>query len=194
LGLIGKSDKERTMFKNYLNELSIETSKGKNPRLPLEEIEYLILYSSLPIKVKLFEQINLEAFLNEYSEITKLDALILLIDISQKQELEHYKRNSLSNVADHYDFKGVSILLGMDLKENSQTEEDKKGFIREQELINKAMNLGVLYCFKITNNKQEVQEILDKIFRFFLFKFKTTSSPDLFDLALKYGESLEGKS
>ncbi len=192
-GIIGKSNVPRERFRNYLKNISIETKQGsKDPRGVAEK--YLMLYSSIPLSITLHEESTIDSFLDIHANLTSLDALLLFLSMEQKNNLHDFDFHALKKIEDYYNFKGIDVLIGMNIlpPDNGDNQVELSNIILNEDLIDKAKSLDVLYCFEITKEPEDFQEILDEILSFFLLKFKI-SSPEIYKQAKNYGLALKKK-
>ncbi|MHA1723508.1 MAG: hypothetical protein ACTSXH_01510 [Promethearchaeota archaeon] len=193
-GIIGKSNGPRAKFRNYLKSISFEAKEVSKDSWGVTE-KFFILYSSIPLSMTLHEESTIDSFLDTHANLITLDALLLFLSMDQKSNLHHFEPQLLKKLEVYYDFKGIDALIGMNIlpQDNNDAQIDPSKGILKEELVDKAKYLDVLYCFEIINEPEDFQEIMDKILRFFLLKFKI-SSPEIYKQAKNYGLSLMKKN
>lgn len=164
---------------------------SNNPENLLNHNKFFILYQKIPMKVTILQESDIDSFSSTYMEGVKLDLVTLLVDMHDKESLESFHHKSLKNFEEYNEFKGIDILVGINIGANSNnTLNSNKGSLQRSELIKKAEYLDVLYCFEIQDAKKDINDLFSKVFDFFLFKFQTTS-PEIFGYAKLYGTTLK---
>ena len=190
-GIIGTSENLRSIFLEYFDNLNMNSNKPENL---LNHNKFFILYQKIPMKITILQDSDIDSFSSTYMEGVKLDVVILLVDMHDKESLESFHHKSLKKFEEYNEFKGIDMLVGTTLEANSNNtlNSNKELSIEQSELIKKAEYLDVLYCFEIQNAKNDINDLFSEVFDFFLFKFQTTS-PEIFGHAKLYGTTLKEK-
>ncbi|MBD3193701.1 MAG: hypothetical protein GF317_01500 [Candidatus Lokiarchaeota archaeon] len=181
IGVIGAFKGEKEEFLSYIKKDSVQTETLDEDGLDGQLQQFLILYKSIPIKLRIY-------FFKNYSEIIEntniskpFDVIIQFAHISEDLVLNN--QNPLEEL-DRYTSGDISyILVGRELNNLD------KAIINRTSLVHYAKKLGFLYCFLIQNRESDYQEIFNKFLDDLIFKFQY-SSPEIFERAKKYGESL----
>ncbi|MHA1490672.1 MAG: hypothetical protein ACTSRI_13570 [Promethearchaeota archaeon] len=176
-GIIGSLNSGREIFIEYLKRDAIRSE------ISGDKCEFLIVYKGVPIRIKVFLMSNIENIIQNYDKIDKLDILTYTLNLHDSNALQIFKKEKIEEIHEYFMFKGISLLVGV-LKDYSNVYR-----ISKIELINKAKELNVLYCFEIQNKNNDLREFYEKILNDFIFKFKY-SSPESFDKAAEYGKQL----
>ncbi|TFG08878.1 MAG: hypothetical protein EU539_01030 [Promethearchaeota archaeon] len=171
----------------YLNEIAV---KHQSKELVLNfqnEIEFLIVFQGIPIKIKLISAENFDDLIYRFDKINHLDVVVLLFSIYHSDTLNEFKKLQFEELIDYYGFQGTSALIGLDLKEDSNSTDMLE--VR-QKIIEKSKELSFLYGFEIRNGEQDISEFYEVILSDFIFKFKS-SSQEMFEMAKIYGNELK---
>lgn len=146
--------------------------------------EYFIVFKQIPIKIKAYLANSLKDFIYNVEKINFLDAIMLVLTINDVISNEQYKSEDFKDFCKDFSFEGVSVLAAMNIGSSSTPQ------LKREDLITKAKELNVIYCFEIRNNDDDLKEFYEKIFNDFIFKFQYSSS-ELFDKAKKYGNLIK---
>ncbi len=152
--------------------------------------EIFLVYSHIPIKVKIFLVENLEELVNNSERIEKLDVIILTVDLFDSNSIFQYYKNIVEEFNETYYFQGISILVGIDFIKILKNKSTENLRVSRYSLEDMAKYLNLIYCYEISNKNEDVSEIYKKIFKDFLFRFQFTS-PALYEQARSYGKTLE---
>ena len=182
-GLVGSNDSGKEILLNYLEKHAIEKNHFNSNRKEAEHDEYFVVVKQIPIKIKAFLANSLGDFINSVEKINFLDAIILTLNIKNDNLLEQYKQEEFKEFCKILSFEGFSVLTAINIGSSPPPR------INRDDLINISKELNLLYCFEITNDKEDLLEFYEKIFNDFIFKFQYSSS-ELFDKAKKYGNFL----
>ncbi|MHA1291554.1 MAG: hypothetical protein ACTSQJ_02670 [Promethearchaeota archaeon] len=177
IGLIGSLNSGKEILFDYLEDNAI-----KSERLE-DKLEFIFIYKEIPIKIRFYPAKNLNEALDKWNNINILDVLILTLNLHNLNSLEIYNSRILDKLCEKLSFKGLSVLVGI------QKDYSKIYRISKVELVKKAKDLNVLYCFEIQKNDKEILQFFSIIFEDFLFKFKYFN-PEIFKLAKVYGYEL----
>ncbi len=105
--------------------------------------------------------------------------------------LDYYNKENLDKLRNLIEFKGVSVLIGINTDQIYEKPINPNHFrISKTNLINKAKELNVIYCFEIQYKYKDLSEFYDKVLNDFVYKFQF-KSPELFEQARNYGKELK---
>ena len=187
-GLVGNKDSGKDVFVKYIKSLAKEASFINDVMKNLDFYEFLIVFKEVPIKLRVFLAENLDQLIYNYDKITNLEVILLCINIYNFDSLEKYKLKKLEEVNEYFMFRGLTTLIGIDVKKLFK--KDIPDFrLSRRDLVQKAKELNVLYCFEIQNRDGDIDQLFDKILDDYIFKFQV-SSPELFENAKLYGKEL----
>jgi len=191
--LLGSLDSGKEVFMDYLKSSALEMSFINDVGKMIDYHEMLIVYNEIPIKIRIFLSDNLEKVIDYYDKIKNIDVVILSLNLYDVKSLDEYNVEKIKELKENLMLRGVLTLVGLDVKKIF----NKPAFftsskISNQDLIRKAKELEVLYCFKIENKKDDLLQFYDQILNDFIFKFQY-SSPELFNQAKSYGNKLSIK-
>jgi hypothetical protein len=183
IGIVGIKDYTPIIFLDKIKQFTI------NPISSEGYSDFQIVVEDIPIKIKVFFVENLEELINKFSEIEKLDVIILTVNLFEPKSIYQYHKDKLEEFNEIYYFQGISILVGVDLEQilNKKTSKNLRISRFNLEEISKYLNL--IYCYEINNKDKDIITIYRKIFGDFIFRFRY-SSPELFEQAKLYGKSL----
>ena len=176
-------DKYNQIFLNYLNIVSLSSEKEG------EEEEIFLIQDDLPIKIKPFIVLNLEDLITQFKDIKKINILICLLNLKDKNSLQLFDLTNYTKFVDIFKFKGISALVGVDLDKNSNEDIICQKELNEFSLISKARELKFIYCFKLSDPLKDLSQIYNTLFRDVLQKFKILN-PNLFEKAKQYALDL----
>ena len=86
-------------------------------------------------------------------------------------------------------FQGMSVLVGLDVELIVNGTPSKDFRISRYNLVQKAKELDILYCFEILNKKNDLLGFYNKLLGDFTFKFQFTN-PEILEKAKDYGKTL----
>jgi len=191
--LLGSLDSGKEVFMDYLKSLALEMSFINDVGKMIDYHEMLIVYNEIPIKIRIFLSDNLEKVIDYYDKIKNIDVVILSLNLYDVKSLDEYNVEKIKELKENLMLRGVLTLVGLDVKKISNKPASfTSSKISNQDLIRKAKELEVLYCFKIENKKDDLLQFYDQILNDFIFKFQY-SSPELFNQAKSYGNKLSIK-
>ncbi|MHA1914505.1 MAG: hypothetical protein ACW986_16520 [Promethearchaeota archaeon] len=182
-GIVGNREINTELFYQSLQGVAIESNFGK------VSSEVFIIFANIPLKLKLFFVETLEELIYYYEEIEKLDVIILTLNLFNSESLYQYFKNIVDEFNETYYFQGISVLVGIDVENIFNRGSSKNRKVSRFSLEDRAKYLNLIYCFEIYNKSKDVREILNKIFKDFVFRFQY-SSPELFKEAIIYGKKL----
>ncbi|MFX0042561.1 MAG: hypothetical protein ACFE8L_06585 [Candidatus Hodarchaeota archaeon] len=184
IGLIGNRNSGKELLLNYLDDLAIEKNHSD------EKFEVLLIHKGIPFKIKVFPAENLIEVISEQSiNFGKLDVLIIIINLNDLNSIKEFEKEIFEEFRQFFLFQGLSILAGMDVDQILKGTSSNKLRISRFNLIKKAKELNILYCFEIHNKEKDISEIYNKVLNDFIFKFQY-STPELFEQAKVYGREL----
>ncbi|MEJ2251004.1 MAG: hypothetical protein P8Y70_16410 [Candidatus Lokiarchaeota archaeon] len=179
IGIIGSNESNRMKFLEGVKSQAFkefehvdETSYSK----------FLTIFNSIPIILKVFSIKNFDGLVNKYKIHKDMEVIILLIELDSLEDFDILQRQKMDEINELFLNNIVFILVGIDSGDPSK--------ISDIQLIEKAKELNVFYCFKIYQGLNEVMEVIETILKDFIFKYRYTS-PELFAKALSYGKQLE---
>jgi len=182
--LVGSINSGKDTLVDYLKKNSINSGLSTIENKEKRVKEYLLVFKDIPMKIKLFMANNLNQIIYDYNKIGKLDSLILTLNLHNLKSLETYNIEALEEFYEYFLFRGLTVLVGV------QKDFSSLYRIRKEELVKKAKELDILYCFELNSNENtDIEEFYDKILNDFFFKFQF-SSPELFERAKEYGIKL----
>ena len=191
--LLGSLDSGKEVFMDYLKSSALEMSFINDVGKMIDYHEMLIVYNEIPIKIRIFLSDNLEKVIDYYDKIKNIDVVILSLNLYDVKSLDEYNVEKIKELKENLMLRGVLTLVGLDVKKISNKPASfTSSKISNQDLIRKAKELEVLYCFKIENKKDDLLQFYDQILNDFIFKFQY-SSPELFNQAKSYGNKLSIK-
>ena len=195
LGLVG-SDKQgensgKEIFIDFLKEKAVEYNiSTKNDEIN-DSYEFLVIFEQIPITLRIFLVEDLKEMILLHDKIKKLDILVLTSNLSDSNFFNELENQSFEEFENLYKFRGTSILAGIDV-ESIFGGNHEDFHINRTDLVKKAKELNILYCFEIQNKSTDISEFFNKILDDFIFKFRE-SSPELFEKATSYGKEISKK-
>jgi len=188
LGFVGLQDSGSEIILDFFKEKSIE-SNYTNESDNKDEYEFFLVFKQIPIKVKVFLAENLKEIILNYESINRLDAMILALNLYNLSSKNNYFKKDFDEFTEKYSFNGMSALIGLDVGLILGNNHSKDFRISRYNLVQKAKELDVLYCFEILNKKNDILELYNKIIGDFTFKFQFTN-PEILEKAREYGKTL----
>ncbi len=184
IGLIGSRNSGKELLLNYLDDIAIEKNHSD------DKFEVLLIHKGIPFKIKVFPSENLIEVISEQSiNFAKLDVLIIILNLNDLNSIKEYEKEAFEEFRHFFLFQGLSILAGMDVEQILKGSPSNNLRISRFNLIKKAKELNILYCFEIYNKERDISEIYNKLLNDFIFKFQY-STPELFEQAKIYGREL----
>jgi hypothetical protein len=188
LGLVGSyksgEDSGKGIFIDFLKDKAVEYNLD-------DYHEFLIIFNQIPIRMKIFPVEDFNELILNYDKIKKLDIIVLTLNMHEFNSINEYEKQSFEEFEKYYKFRGSSILVGIDV-EKIYRSTSKNSRISYFNLIKKAKELNILYCFEIQNKNRDLSELYNRVLDDFIFKFQF-SSPELFNQAKSYGKELSIK-
>jgi len=155
----------------------------------IQKIPPFIVFKEIPINLKVFLSESLEEIVNNYRKIEDLNVVIFTVDLHDSKSIEQYEKELVDKFHEIYSFQGISMLVGLNLKQILKNKISKKFKVSRFSLEDTARYLNLIYCYEIYNKAEDIIEIYNTILNDFLFRFRY-SSPELFDQARLYGRTL----
>ncbi|MFX1411047.1 MAG: hypothetical protein ACFFA6_11895 [Promethearchaeota archaeon] len=184
IGLIGNNNSGKEFLLNYLEDIAIEKY------LSDEKFEVLLIHKKIPFKIKVFSAENFRNVILEQSvKFSKLDILVMVLNLNDLNSIKEYKKEIFEEFRHFFLFQGLSIIIGMDVIQMIEGSSSNSLRISRFNLIKKAKELNLLYCFEIYNKERDISNVYNKILDDFIFKFQY-STPELFEQAKIYGKEL----
>ena len=184
IGLIGNRNSGKELLLNYLDDIAIIKNHSD------DKFEVLLIHKGIPFKIKVFSAENLIEAISEQSiNFAKLDVLILILNLNDLNSIKEFEKKDFEEFRQFFLFQGLSILAGMDVEQILKGSPSNNLRISRFNLIKKAKELNILYCFEIHNKERDISEIYNKLLNDFIFKFQY-STPELFEQAKVYGREL----
>ncbi len=188
LGLVGSyksgEDSGKGIFIDFLKDKAVEYHLD-------DYHEFLIIFNQIPIRMKIFPVEDFNELILNYDKIKKLDIIVLTLNMHEFNSINEYEKQSFEEFEKYYKFRGSSILVGIDVEKIYRSTSNNSR-ISYFNLIKKAKELNILYCFEIQNKNRDLSELYNKVLDDFIFKFQF-SSPELFNQAKSYGKELSIK-
>ncbi|MFX0018477.1 MAG: hypothetical protein ACFFBT_07710 [Promethearchaeota archaeon] len=183
LGIIGADNSGIDFLIGYLKRNALRNDNNEKLN------EFLIIYHDIPVKIKVFNGKDFVQLNERYEDIRRIDAIIVIIDIYNLNSFNGDLFKGFEEFNKVYMFKGVSILVGIDkfFIENGFLSDKLR--ISRINLIQKAKDLGFLYCFEIQNKNNDILEIFNKFIDNFMIKLRNIN-PELLERAKTYGKEL----
>ncbi len=188
-GLVGSKNSGKEIFIEYLNNLAIESNPPNDKENTKRQFEFFIVFEQIPIKIRGFLADNLDQIVYNHKNIKNLDVIMLVLNLYDLESINEYDKNKYEEFIDYFQFKGLSILATVDIVKIFGGFSSKDLRISRDNVVEKAKQLDVIYCYEIQNKNEDLLHFYNKIFSDFLFKFQF-SSPELFALAKLYGKEL----
>lgn len=184
IGLIGNNNSGKELILNYLEDNAIEKNYSD------DQFEVLLVHKGIPFKLKIFLAKNLIEVVSEQpTKFGKLDILILILNLNDLSSIKEYDKENFEEFRQFFLFQGLSILIGINVEQILKGSPSKNLRISRFNLIKKAKELNIIYCFEIHNKKRDISDIFNKILNDFIFKFQY-AAPELFEQAKIYGREL----
>lgn len=183
IGITGNKRYIKEIFLDNLNKTAIKSNVSNSYN------EYLIVFKQIPINIKVFVSHNLEAIIENFNDIQKLDLIFLTINLYNKNSLNSIDKNLLEEFNELFAFQGISVLVGLDIEQILNNSPSKSFKISRFKLEKTTKDLNLIYCFEVFNKRKDINEIYNILFNDFLLRFQY-SNPELFDTAKEYGKWL----
>lgn len=188
LGLVGLQDAGKEIFLDFFKEKAIETNYT-NEGEKKKEYEFFLVFKEIPIKIKVFLAEHIKEITFNYEDIKRLDVMILALNLYNLSSKNKYFKEDFVEFLESYSFNGMSALIGLDVELILANTPSKDFRISRYNLVQKAKELDVLYCFEILNRKSDLLELYNKILGDFTFKFQFTN-PEILEQAREFGRTL----
>lgn len=194
LALVGSNksgnDSGKRIFVDYLKNRNIELNLSKEYEESKGFLEYFIVYKHIPIKTKVFLFDNLENLISDNKNVKKFDVIILALNLYDLNSIDDYKKENYLRFKELFQFRGLSVLVGIDVNQIFGRVPSPNSYkISKENLIKKAKELNLIYCYELKYKYKDLFEFYDKILSDFVFKFQI-SHPELFNQAKSYGKEL----
>ena len=189
VGLIGLEDSGKEIFLDYLEKKSIQTNLSNINEEDNNNKHYFLVRKQVPIKIRVYLAESLNDIINNHEKIKKLDVLILALNLYNLNSKNKYNIKDLERLIKIFSFKGTSVLAGLDTEQIYHGEPSNDFRISRYNLIQKAKELDLLYCFEIRNGKKDIKELYHKVLQDFILKFQI-SNPNMLEKSKIYGKEL----
>ncbi|MFW9867419.1 MAG: hypothetical protein ACFFEN_15090 [Candidatus Thorarchaeota archaeon] len=183
IGIIGNVKYNKTIFIDSIKDFAIKSEISN------EISEIKVVFKEIPINLKVFLSENLEEIVNNYAKIENLNVIIFTVNLLNLKSIEQYEKDLIDKFHEIYSFQGISILVGLNLKQILKNKISKKFKVSRFTLEDTAKYLNLIYCYEIYNKAEDIIELYNKILNDFLFRFRY-SSPESFTHARIYGRNL----
>ncbi|MFX1315998.1 MAG: hypothetical protein ACFE9T_09055 [Promethearchaeota archaeon] len=184
IGIIGNNNSGKEFLLNHLESIGLKKD------LSDEKFEVLLIHKNVPFKIKVFSAENFRDVILKHSvKFGKLDILVIILNLNDLNSIKECEKEIFEEFRQFFLFQGLSILIGMDVKQILEGSSSDGLRISRFNLIKKAKELNLLYCFEIHNKERDISNVYNKILDDFIFKFQY-STPELFDQAKIYGKEL----
>jgi len=169
--LIGSNSHKSAQFLRAYDFKLIEKTNVDEGMLDFPEYEKSLTYKKFLIKLRIWIIDNFSIISETYNIIQDINALFLLFDLNDKNSLEFLKKEDLEKVLSIFEFSESIILIGINYDNTYITQIDRV------EVINKSLDLNVLYCFKVNlKNIEDLDEIFNKLIEDHVLKMEFTSA------------------
>ncbi|MFX1477228.1 MAG: hypothetical protein ACFFCI_03765 [Promethearchaeota archaeon] len=183
IGIVGNVNYNKTIFLTSIKDFVIKSEI-------LSEISVIkIVFKEIPINLIVFLSESLEDLVNNYAKIENLNVIIFTVDLRNLKSMKQYEKDLIDKFHEIYSFQGISMLVGLNLKQILKNKISKKLKVSRFTLEDTAKYLNLIYCYEIYNKAEDIIEIYNKILNDFLFRFRY-SSPESFTQARIYGRNL----
>ncbi|MFX1488428.1 MAG: hypothetical protein ACFFBI_04730 [Promethearchaeota archaeon] len=183
IGIVGNVNYNKTIFLDSIKDFAIKSE------ISSEMSEIRIVFKEIPINLKVFLSKSLEEVVNSYAKIENLNVIIFTVDLLNLKSMKQYEKDLIDKFHEIYSFQGISMLVGLNLKQILKNKISKKFKVSRFTLEDTAKYLNLIYCYEIYNKAEDIIEIYNKILNDFLFRFRY-SSPESFTQARIYGRNL----
>ena len=188
IGFVGVQDSGKEFLLDFFKQKSIE-SNYTDSRDEEDVYEFFLVFKQIPIKLKVFLAEDIKYLILNHKTIKRLDTMILALNLYNLSSKNKYFKEDFDEFIEKYGFNGMSALIGLDVELISGNSPSKDFRISRYNLVQKAKELDVLYCFEILNKKNDLLELYNKILGDFTFKFQFTN-PEILEKAKEYGKTL----
>ena len=189
MGLIGLKDSGKEIFLEFLKKKAIETEISNIQKEEKDFFQYFIVFEQIPISIKVYLADTLKDIIYNHKKIKKLDVLILALNLYNLNSKNKYNSKEFEEFRESFTFKGPTMLIGFDTEQIFQGKPSKNFRISRFNLIQKAKELDLQYCFEIQNDNKDTNELFNKLINDFILIFNA-SSPGLLEKARIYGKKL----
>ena len=188
LGFAGLKDSRKEIILDLLKQKSIETdyiNDVDNSKV----YEFFLVFNQIPIRLKAFLTEDIKEIIKNHDDIKRIDIMLLTLNLYNSSSINRYNKKDFDDFIKRYNFNGMSALVGLDVDLILHNAPSKEFRISRFNLVQKAKELNLLYCFELLNNKSDLIELYNKLLEDFTFKFQFTN-PEILQKAKEYGKTL----
>jgi len=189
IGLVGIQDAGKDIILEFFKEKAIETNYDSEEKTKDKIYEFFLVFKDFPINLKMYLAETIQELTFDYETIKRLDIVILALNLYNLSSKNKYMKEQFEEFIEEFMFSGISVLLGLDVELILKGTPSKEFRISKYNLVQKAKELDILYCFEILNKKGDLQEFYNKLLGDFTFKFQFTN-PEILEKAREYGKTL----
>ena len=169
--LIGSNYRKSAKFLQAYDFKLIERTYFNKGMRDFPEYEKSLIYKKFPIKLRTWIIDNFSVISEIHKVIQDINALFLLFDLNDKNSLDFLQKEDLVKVLSIFEFSESIVLIGINYDNTFITQIDR------MEVINKSLDLNVLYCFKVNlKNIEDLDEIFNKLIEDHILKMEFTSA------------------
>ena len=187
IGFVGLQDAGKEIILDFFKKNAIETDYNDN--IEKKVYEFFLVFKQVPINLKVFLAESIKEIMYDYETIKRLDIIILALNLYNLRSKNKYFKEEYDEFKEYFMFQGMSVLIGLDINLIKNGAPSKDFRISRYNLVQKAKELDILYCFEIVNKKADLLEFYNKLLGDFTFKFQFTN-PEILKKAKDYGRTL----
>ena len=190
IGFVGLQDAGKEIILDFFKEKALETNYTSGEIDKDKKVyEFFLVFKQVPINLKVFLAESMKEIMFDYEKIKRLDIIILALNLYNLSSKNRYYKEEYDEFVEYFMFQGMSVLVGLDIELIVNGTPSKDFRISRYNLVQKAKELDILYCFEIVNKKADVLELYNKLLGDFTFKFQFTN-PEILKKAKDYGRTL----
>ena len=190
IGFVGLQDAGKEIILDFFKEKALETDYTSGEIDKDKKVyEFFLVFKQVPINLKVFLAESIKEIMYDYETIKRLDIIILALNLYNLSSKNRYYKEEYDEFVEYFMFQGMSVLVGLDIELIVNGTPSKDFRISRYNLVQKAKELDILYCFEILNKKNDLLGFYNKLLGDFTFKFQFTN-PEILEKARDYGKTL----
>ena len=190
IGFVGLQDAGKEIILDFFKEKALETDYTSGEIDKDKKVyEFFLVFKQVPINLKVFLAESMKEIMFDYEKIKRLDIIILALNLYNLSSKNRYYKEEYDEFVEYFMFQGMSVLVGLDIELIVNGTPSKDFRISRYNLVQKAKELDILYCFEILNKKNDLLGFYNKLLGDFTFKFQFTN-PEILEKAKDYGKTL----